>query len=213
MIGLTGAHRTGKTTLAEAFAQAVGIAFVRTSGSEVFRIIGRDPKAEYPIEERIAIQEGILYAFEKQYAHAASVSPVFVADRCPIDLAGYMLADVQRSTLAGDPDVAVMVNDYVRRCLESTNRWFGTVVLVQPGIALVEAEGKAPACLAFMEHLNALQAGLLVDERFESLHFMMPRRVTNLAQRVEALRNASLSALQSTAQMHCQLAKAGIQQH
>ena len=46
MIGLVGSHRTGKTTLARAFAEDSGIPFVETSTAEVFRRLGYDPKVD-----------------------------------------------------------------------------------------------------------------------------------------------------------------------
>lgn len=153
-------------------------------------MLGKDPKIEYPIGERIAIQEAILHAFERQYAEASKRHEVWISDRTPIDLASYMLADVQRSTLVGAPGVADMVTGYVNRCLEATNRCFSTVVLVQPGIPLVEEEGKAPCCPAFIEHINALQAGLLLDQRLMTGHYMIPRRYTNLKDRIDSVAKA-----------------------
>lgn len=164
--------------------------FVKTSTSEVFAAIGCDPKVEYPIDQRIAIQEAILYALERQYSAARVKNPVFVSDRTPLDLAMYLLADIQRSTLAGSPEVAKLVLDYVQRCFDSTNQWFSTVVLVQPGIVLVEEAGKAPACPANIEHLNAVLGGLLLDPRLMSGHFMIPRKYTFLEHRIAALSNA-----------------------
>ncbi len=190
MLGLSGSHRTGKTTLAQAFAAQEGIPFVRTSGSEVFSIIGKDPKVDYPIEERIVIQEAILYAFERQYQAAREQSPFFIADRTPIDLASYLLADVQRTTTAHTPELAGMINDYLSRCFHVASEHFSTIVLVQPGIALVEAEGKAPACPAYVEHMNALQAGLLLDPRLHARNYMIPRKFVALSSRLDCLKNA-----------------------
>lgn len=213
MLSLCGSHRTGKTTLAMAFAKENDIPFVQTSGSEVFEILGKDPKAEYPIEERIAIQEAILYAFERQYEDARSRAPVFIADRCPIDLASYMMADIQRSTLVAEPALAVMVNDYVRRCVESTSQWFSTVILVQPGIELVEAPGKAPACPAFIEHMNLLQTGLLLDERLLSRHYLIPKRYLTIEDRVRCVQGAVLHALEANMLLQKQRKDAGILLH
>ena len=194
VIGLSGSHRVGKTTLAQAFAERHGIPFVRTSATEVFAAIGRNPKVDYPIEERISIQEAILYAFEKQYAQARKVSGVFVADRTPIDLASYMLADVLRGTTAENPALSALIDGYVDKCLLSASEWFAVIVLVQPGIALVEADGKAPACSAYIEHLNALQAGLMLDPRLHSRHYMIARQFTDLEQRIQCLGHAVANA-------------------
>ena len=176
-------------------------------------MIGKDPKVEYPIADRIAIQEAILHAFERQYADASRRYEVWISDRTPIDLAGYMLADVQRSTLVGSLGVANMVNDYVKRCLEVTNRCFSTVVLVQPGIPLVEEEGKAPCCPAFIEHLNALQAGLLLDQRLMTGHYMIPRRYTNLRDRIDSVAKAVEHATDAAKVLRTAMDTAGIPLH
>lgn len=191
MIGLSGPHRCGKTTLGDALAQDIGVPFVRTSAAEVFSLLNKDPKANYPIEERLAIQEAILFAFEKQYALAREYSAVFVSDRTPLDLAAYMLCDVQRATLAGmHPEVATLVTNYVRRCIDATNRWFSTVVLVQPGIALVEADGKAPCCPAYIEHMKVVLKGLMLDERLGCRHYVIPSRYVHLDDRVASVKQA-----------------------
>lgn len=195
MLGLTGANGTGKTTLARAFAEKMNIPFIQTGTSEVFARLGKDPKVEYPVDERLAIQEAILFAIEAQYKQARDSSAMFIADRTPIDLASYMISDVQRSTFKGmNPNVALMVNDYVRRCITSTNKWFSTVVLVQPGIALIEREGKAPACPAYMEHLNLVQTGLMLDESLKVRHYMIPRRFTSMEDRIDSLKQAMAHA-------------------
>lgn len=197
-LAFVGAHRTGKSTLADAFAQQAGVPFVQTGASEVFNILGLDPKAEYPIERRISIQAAILRAFEAQWSDAARRSTFFVSDRSPLDLASYLLADVSRQTLAGRPEVAAAVTDYVRACIESANRFFHTIILVQPGIPLVEEKGKAPACPAYMAHLNAIMLGLLGDERLQLAARKMPRAVLALDQRVRAVFNT----LQGVVEQH-----------
>lgn len=212
-VGLAGSHRVGKTTLAEAFAKQNDIPFLKTSVSEVFSIIGRDPKVDYPIEERIVIQEAILFALEKQYESALAVSPVFITDRTPIDLASYMMADVLRTSFMGSPALSVLVNDYVARCIFSVNRWFSTVVLVQPGIPIVEAVGKAPGCPAFIEHINLVQSGLLVSEKIKCRQYVIPRRILSLEQRLQSLTHATCHAINGASEALENLKKAGVLVH
>ena len=187
-LGLSGAHRTGKTTLAQKYAQENDIVFVRTSGSEVFAMLGKDPKAEYPIGERLAIQEAILTAFTKQYQEAErrGGDGGWISDRTPIDLASYMLADVQRSTV-NSPEVAALVNNYVERCMKVASDHFAAIILVQPGIQTVEEQGKAQACPAYMEHLNLLQRGMLADGRLNAMKYFIPRKYTSLQQRIDCI--------------------------
>jgi predicted ATPase len=198
MIGLSGANGTGKSTLARAFARAQGIPYVETSASEVFRRMGLNPKDEQPFEMRMVIQEMILGAFEMQFAEAQKLSSLYISDRTPIDLASYLLADVQRSTLANKPEAALITADYVSRCLKSAARFFSIIVVVQPGVKVdVEREGKARSCPAYMEHLNSIQLGLLCDERNVTRRFAIPRGVTDINDRLNALTNAVNVAVES----------------
>jgi predicted ATPase len=196
MIGLSGTQRTGKTTLARAFAEKQDIPVVLTTASGVYHSLGLDPARDYPIHIRLGAQEAVLLAFEKQYAAATAKTPLFITDRTPLDLASYMLADVQRSTFATDTGVALLVTDYVERCFASLNRWFSTVLLVQPGISTVNEEGKALACPAFMEHQNSLLRGLLADERSKVRGFVIGRQFTGLDDRVKCVGNAVMAAFE-----------------
>lgn len=190
MLGLSGSHRTGKTTLAEAFARKHDFLFVRTSASEVFAQMGLDPKAEYPIEQRLVIQTMLLGVFEKQYEKASRERSLWIADRTPIDLAAYMLADVQRGTTQHNPKLGRMVDDYVARCYEVAQRHFSLVLLIPPGIPLRDEPGKAQACPAYVEHIHLLQTGLLCDERCKVRSYRLPRYVTDLDERVDCIEQA-----------------------
>ena len=194
-LAFLGAHRTGKSTLGLAFARKHDLPFVQTGTSEVFKVLGLDPKAEYPIEQRIAVQAAILRALEGQWLDAARRSVFYISDRSPLDLAGYLLADVSRLTLKDRAPVAEAVTGYVQRCIESANRFFSTLILVQPGIVPVEEPGKAPACPAYMEHLNQTMAGLMGDDRVKTQVFKIARRITDLDQRVSATEQALAGAL------------------
>ena len=193
-VSLCGPHRTGKTTTARAFAQKYNLPFVQTGATEVFKALGLDPKAEYPIERRIAIQAAILQAFEEQWLDACKRSTFFISDRSPLDLASYLIADVSRQTLEGQTVVAEAVNHYIARCIESANRFFSLILLVQPGIPLVEAAGKAPACPAYMEHLNLIQLGLLIDPKLSAETFIIPRPYITIEERVACIAGALASS-------------------
>lgn len=195
MIGLTGPNGTGKTTLANAFAKERGIPCVETSASAVFKRMGLDPKADYPFEMRLAIQEMLLGVFCQQYKTAAAKSSLFVTDRTPIDLASYLLADVQRETVFGNDNANQATIRYVDSCLAAATHYFSVIVLVQPGIQLAEREGKAPQCPSYMAHLNAVQLGLMCDERFHGKAESLPRAATDLTERVRLLTLAASGAI------------------
>lgn len=197
MLGLCGPHRTGKSTLARAFAEAHGILFVETSISKVYRDIGMDPAAECSLPERIAVQEILLETLCKQYVTARKQSMLFIADRTPIDMASYMLADVGRSATLGAPALSARVDDYVTRCLKATAEHFSAIVQVQPGLPMGEGTepGKARPCVAYVEHLNAIQLGLLADERNLVRSYKIKREAIDMDERLKALGKAVDAAL------------------
>jgi predicted ATPase len=200
VIGFSGAHRVGKTTLAEAFAKKHDMTFLKTSASEVFKAAGINPAAQISIDTRIAIQESMLQIFDRHYAAAAAKSNIglFVADRTPIDMAAYLLAEVQQNTTVGQEQETInFATHYVKRCLECADRWFATILIVQPGIQVVEADGKARGCPLFMEHLNTLMLGLTTDERLKCRNYYLPRRVTSLEARLAASERAISRAVES----------------
>ena len=179
---LTGAHRTGKTTLAKAFSERSGIPFVQTGASQVFAEMGLDPKVDYPMEIRLGIQRKILESFEKQ---CKSVNGMFITDRTPIDFMAYTLADCQRGNVP--VHLHEEIEKYMNDCINLTNWLFPALLVVQPGIKLVEEPGKGPAHTVYVEHINHLIMGIIVSDRIQSEHFYIPRYMTDLEDRINCL--------------------------
>lgn len=185
-IGLTGTHRTGKSTLARAYSLAEGVPFLETGATQVFLDMGLDPKVDYPLDTRLEIQKRILDSFDKQYSAAKYE---FVTDRTPIDLMAYMLADVQRQNTT--PEQAKKITDYMVDCASVTNTHFTTLVVLQPGIPIVEEAGKAPANMAYMEHISSLVMGLVVSEMILPAHYYIPRAMTGMPERLRCLKKVT----------------------
>ncbi len=186
MIGLSGSHRCGKTTLAKAYAEKHGLFFLETSASAIFREFDLDPAVTYNFDVRLMIQQIILERFDLAYAKHAGDSKV-ITDRTPLDLLAYTLGDVSGQTLR--PDQEAVLQRYISDCFDVANKRFATVLVIQPGIPLVYEEGKAAMSAGYIEHLNSLILGLSVDERLKSLHYYMPRYLTGLEDRLQALHN------------------------
>ncbi len=184
LIALTGAHRTGKSTLAKEFSDKHGVCFIQSSASEVFKEMGLDPAITYDFSTRIAAQEEILKRFEKQYA-TARLGQISITDRSPIDLLAYTLAEVHGETLTEENEKRV--ERYAQECICITNKYFATLLVVQPGIELVKTDGKASISQGYIEHLTSIILGLSVDERINVPHFYLPRATTDLKERIDAL--------------------------
>lgn len=178
MIGLAGAHRTGKSSLAREYSKQSGIPFAETSTSAVFKKLGFDPKEDYNFKIRMMIQNKILDVAEELWRRCEGE---FITDRTPIDMLAYTMADIQRENLDAD-DISIF-NDYMNRCIASANRHFAMVMIVQPGIPLVYEEGKAPLNVAYIEHINSLVIGITTDQRVKIGKFFINRATTDMKKR------------------------------
>lgn len=192
MDGLAGAHRTGKTSLAKAYAEKHGLTFLQTSVSAIFKDMGYDPAVTYDFSTRLTIQEEILKRLDKVFAD--QVGERVVADRTPLDFLAYTMAEAIGEVVS-DEDQARFAK-YTADCFECLNKRFSMLLIVQPGIALVQEEGKAVLNQAYIEHLNSLLLGLSVDERVKIPHFYVPRAMIDMDDRMSSLEFASNRVMQ-----------------
>lgn len=175
-IGLCGSHRSGKTTLAGLLAGKTGLPFIKTDTSGVFKKAGLDPAASMDFKTRLSIQNLVLDAAIEQWDGAACS---FITDRTPVDMIAYTMADVQGATQIDEQGFS----SYVERCFDAANSFFKIIVVIQPGIPLVQAEGKAALNAAYLEHLNSLVLGLCADDRLAKPCLKIPRASLDLEER------------------------------
>lgn len=184
MIGLAGAHRVGKTSLARAFAEKHGLEFVETSASAIFSEMRLDPAATYDFSTRLTVQEEILKRFDALYASHIGTD-LAITDRTPLDMLAYTMAEAIGDTVMAEDQKRF--KRYAQACFDVTNKRFGVLLVVQPGIEIVPAKGKAAANAAYIEHLSSLILGLSVDERVKAAHFYIPRYMVDMDERIGAL--------------------------
>jgi hypothetical protein len=177
-IGLCGAHRVGKTTLAEAISHAAGLPFLRTHTSQVFKKYGLDPAKPMPFHTRLSIQQDILSAAVAIWSQAEGR---FLSDRTPLDMAAYTLADIQGTTEL-DLD---RLRAYLDECMKMTQQFFSLLIIIPPGIPLVNEPGKAALHNGYIEHLHTLVVGLCHDPRLSAKVHQLARNTLSLADRTQ----------------------------
>ncbi|MGE0886302.1 MAG: AAA family ATPase [Blastocatellales bacterium] len=182
-VGMCGAHRTGKTTLAMELAQLTGKQFVRTRVTEVFKQHGLHAAQDMDFETRLNIQYRILEACEEDWQKAEAD---FITDRTPVDFLAYTLGDIQGKTEVNYESFET----YFKRCIDLSNRLFHTLIVLQPGIPLTEAEGKAALNKAYIEHINSLIIGLCHDQRVNSRIITVERGVIEFDERIRLISEA-----------------------
>gem|GEM_PF-320076 len=154
-IGLCGAHRTGKTTLAIALSKKINMPFAEIGTSKLFGDRNLDPAKPMDFRTRLHIQRIILNHAETIWFE---MDESFICDRTPIDMAAYTLAEVQGNTL--NKEIEWELQDYLRDCQEVTERYFGYLFLIPPAIPIIDAIGKASPSRGYIEHIHTLCLGL-----------------------------------------------------
>lgn len=171
MFGFAGAHRSGKTTLARAVAEKLGILFHETSTTQVCKELGLDPvRPGMSFPDRMNVQTAIL---SHHLDLLRTLPRPCIVDRTPIDMAAYLLAEVAMHTdLAGggDREAFDRFDNLAARtlniALEAMNRHYGLVIIVAPLPTYVAEEGKPPVNLTYQLHIDALIRGL--EQRIET---------------------------------------------
>ena len=192
LVGLVGAQRTGKTTLAKACSKEYNIEFAETSTSAVFKNLGYSPKIDYDFKTRMVIQNHILDSAEEVYH---GIKKEAIADRTPLDMLAYTLADIRRENLSEADNIAF--KEYKDRCFNVTNDLFSSVILIQSGIPIKDEADKAPTGIGYMYHIETIMKSLLVDEALFIDSLIVKSTVLNLKDRVDCVDYAIKSSWES----------------
>lgn len=182
MLGLVGAHRTGKTTLAEAYAKKSGATLVKMEIGTLQKELGYDSSNQsYDFDTRMTIQEHLLRRFDEIYSSIKGLDAV--CDRTPLDLIGYAMLAVTDDLSDAQ---GARLTQYVTDCVNLTNERFTSLVLLQPGVPLTSSDTSAKSVLALMEKLNLIYLGTFSDERLIVPHFYIPRAMLDINLRIKA---------------------------
>ena len=184
MIGLIGAHRTGKTTLAKHVESGVpSIKAITVNLGKAQSILGFDSaKQDYTFKERRTIQDGLLNYMAELYKESAIHYENVIFDRTPLDLIGYTISLANSNVL--DQEDEVWLEDFIRNCNLLTEFYLDKLFLVQPGIDLItDNTTSAPAQKGYIEHLNYIYAGVITQINYRTRAFIIPRQVTDLDDR------------------------------
>jgi predicted ATPase len=127
MFGFSGAHRSGKTTLAKAVAERLKIHYHDASTTRIAKELGFDAVANLPLIERMEFQTRLLGRFLKDLQAAPRPA---ITDRTPLDMAAYMLGEITMHNT--DAETGETVKNYLDLCIAATNRHFDSIIIVRP---------------------------------------------------------------------------------
>lgn len=198
-IGLLGAHRVGKSSLVHGVHGSMGDELIGVASRYISigtwqQEIGYDSSCqEYPWETRKAIQIELLARFRHTLYSAMYTqqrlpikSTWLIYDRTPLDLIGYTLWSFPKDPTEADNQ---WMREYITACIQLTNKYFSSVILVQPGIPLVPV-GKSAACDPEMiDMFNTYYLGVLANTALKIERHIMPSEMTNVQERVAFVKN------------------------
>ena len=204
LIGLCGAHRTGKSFLAKTWAEHAGYTYVDANVSGVLRSNGFDPATiqsngiyEFFVAQNIVREH--LIEIAEEYSRKKEV---YVIDRTPLDALAYTRCYMNAEMFGFVKEFEEKrkesffrnwMTEYAKECYAAIAYLFSMTVLVQPGIAIKEDAKSALADELFLDHLNTLIKGdiaTILENYQNSLVpniFVINRGIIDIDDRIEAM--------------------------
>lgn len=154
---LAGSSGTGKTTLAKAIADVMGIPYHDASVTRIMNEIGVNPVATLDsIDTRIAAQEQLLVRYIEELR---TLPRPFITDRTPLDMAAYVLGEV--TMLNTTREQGERIAKYVSVCQERTRELFDAVTVLRPLPFYESKSTRPPPNPAYQHQIQTLIEGIL----------------------------------------------------
>ena len=159
LFGLTGAHRSGKTTLARAVAQDLGLEFYETSVSKTAKAHGYDAVGEMSLNDRLHLQTILL---KDHLEELGKRNRPLICDRTPLDFMGYLACEFTMTNGKDiDPEILQQAAIFADTCMEATRSYYDFVFYLAPLPAYVAEDGKpADNPIYQMHHALVVQGGI-----------------------------------------------------
>ncbi len=210
VIGIAGAHRVGKSTLCNEL-EKFGVGLYRYVSTDLTSVLKKHKLTavelqKRPINEFLTVQYDILRKIIETIKDCREQKGVFVVDRTPIDALAYLWSNFNATdfeslyynridTKENIQAIYNAIDAYKKTAYEACQDELAMIFLVQPGIKIVEEEGKALPDAHYQDQLNRFMLGDLrsvqedlIDKKTNGRGYkwvrIMPRSMTDLKQRV-----------------------------
>lgn len=128
IVCFTGTHGSGKTTVAKAVAEGMGLPFYPSRASEIHERLGVKANANLDFADRLVVQGEILTAWSYDFADARISGKGGVFDRCPIDFAAYLSSEIPRDL---DAEVSTLAQHYIDHCVR-LSKYLPLILFTRP---------------------------------------------------------------------------------
>lgn len=191
IIGFSGAHRSGKTTLAQVVAAALHFDFVDASVSKIMAEGGFDGVAKLSIAERLEAQR---YLLRRHIEMLQKIRRPTLIDRTPADMAAYLFGEI---TMHSEGIDQAAFSSYLTDCLFVMKTYFAGFIVPDILPVYVEQAGKPPVNRAYQQHHHLLVQGVLVQSTLPFMTLETPdiaQRIAECATFIKAVADQSHEA-------------------
>lgn len=161
LFGLSGASRSGKSTVMRAVAEKAGIAYFATSTAKVVEKLGIELTRPMDLRERLILQLAIL---ENHVEETMSLDRPTIVDRTPLDMVAYLFSEFGMASheLMDENQIAKTMR-YMEICHEHTVNNFDMIFTLRPLplVAYKEEAFKPSANPAYHAHYQMVLEGNL----------------------------------------------------
>lgn len=185
IIGLSGAHGSGKTTLAKDYAEKYGIIYLDMQTGPTIVKLGYDPKNvdNYSFEERLTIQTALSEHYLDLLTKAKQSGCSYITDRTFLCLAGYMQTSFNKEKAYNQ----IMLENYVTEQIANCHL-FKLLVILQPVLPYTgPAEYRPETSQEWKNRFHSTLVKNVFDERMTSYSYIMPRSYINQTTRLDCL--------------------------
>lgn len=179
VFGISGTHRSGKTTLAKDLSSTLDIKFYETKSFEVLKKHGINPIEVNSIDDRIKMQNILL---DNHIENLQKLPRPLITDRTPLDYYAYLIAEVNMHNLTEEQMQEVF--RYRQRCIAAIRSNYACIHICTPLPEYEEREDKPPMNIAYQYKINDIIMGIMNDYQISSV---VNRVVLNSKNRIERL--------------------------
>lgn len=178
--GITGAHKSGKTTLAKHVASKWRMKYIDMRLSDVLRAFGASPNEIIPFAQRLHIQQNMVKHCINLLDEAEEN---YITDRSFIDVAAYTLSYMPHAISDIESESVKLI---INQCYHAQSAFFDKLIVVGNGFEPPKeptAHEKAAFSWAWNFQLQAIIKGLVLNGQMKCPVNFIPDSLTSMAAR------------------------------
>jgi len=183
-IGLSGPHKSGKTTLAKAYARRWNLDYVDMNIRGVLKSFGVSPNEELNFPRRLEIQENLVSHFHNMLSYR---NRSYITDRTYMDIAAMTLSFMPHTITALEGE---SVAAHLNRCYDGQSQLFNNLIVMgnafEPPVDTSNPH-KATYNWAWNFQIEALIKGLVLNQHNHCITNFLTDKYDTVEKRLERL--------------------------